>query len=226
MSTRDRTALATGFDDDSLLAVRPRDPSQRIARIAEDIEQDAKQLLGIRIDLKALRDAILEDDAGCLRESRTPQLLRSAAKVRSAYAEARALRPCRNAACWWLARPRGRAHRPERGVTRFTTGSSLVTSRSEAICALERMLRRSCWIFATASPRAARRVFCWRNPYSSCCIVDSSRSAVPISSLREEGWRMRDRMLRDWRGTQSSPGDPLHRPDQEEIQTQERRAVR
>ena len=73
------------------------------------------------------------------------------------------------------------------GVRWRTSGSALPARRSDTICAVARMLRRSWLILLTAVPSAARRSFCLSAARRSACIWANSRWATPISSLRPEG---------------------------------------
>ncbi len=93
--------------------------------------------------------------------------------------------------------------------------------RSDAIWALDNMLRRSWLIFATASPSAASRAREVRAARRSACIRSSSASARPISSRRPD----RATWAAGSAGSAPEPlqghGDPLDRPHQEDVQGDE-----
>ena len=76
------------------------------------------------------------------------------------------------------------------GANFCTVGSCTLPSLSVISWALASMLRRSWLILLTASPSAARWLFCCSMPASSLCICASCCSAVPISSCRLLGVMM------------------------------------
>ena len=104
------------------------------------------------------------------------------------------------------------------GAKRCTRGSGRLVRPSENNCAEVSRLRRSWLIFDTASPSAARWLFCCSIEARSRCMPASSRSARPISSWRRGHGDDARRILRIVAEPHHVRGDAAHRPHQQVMQ--------
>ena len=127
---------------------------KRFDRIAQEIEHDAEELFGIGIDQKRVVDTV---DAARLRIGRgfgfqrgLRRFVDQGSQSHAACAPADVLRRGHSASVWVASATARSSEATRRGVSFFTTGSSMSARRSDASCALARMLRRSCWMRATA----------------------------------------------------------------------------
>ena len=158
---------------------------QRLQRVAREVE-DRRGTAGPDRHRRAGRARPRRPSApatpGRGRASRAPP--RPAPRAAPAGGRAAARAPGRRRASTGRTRWRARASASACGAKRCTFGSGTLTSRSENSCAEASRLRRSWLIFDTARPSAARWLFCCSIEARSRCIAPSSRSAMPISSLR------------------------------------------